>query len=253
MASIINALSSGTGGIVTAGDASGILQLQTANTAAVTIDGSQNVGIGTTSPANKLHVSDTTTSTVKTRTQASTGYVDVGMGGNSGVFDTTATDGIRLRMSGNDKVAIDGSTLALSGLQGIKFQATQSASSDANTLDDYEEGTFTPKAGNGSTAMATIYKATYTKIGNRVLIDLDVVFPNPNPSDSSYLTNLPFAGSTAAGNGGVGMGYYNGPTSTGLYAHVSSSTTNLAFYTYSGTTVNMSAARIICSLEYQTA
>jgi hypothetical protein len=56
MASIINALSSGTGGIVTAGDASGILQLQTANTAAVTIDGSQNVGIGTSSPAQKLNV-----------------------------------------------------------------------------------------------------------------------------------------------------------------------------------------------------
>jgi hypothetical protein len=56
MASIINALSSGTGGIVTAGDASGILQLQTANTAAVTIDGSQNVGIGTASPDLKLSV-----------------------------------------------------------------------------------------------------------------------------------------------------------------------------------------------------
>jgi len=56
MASIINALSSGTGGIVTSGDASGILQLQTANTAAVTIDGSQNVGIGTSSPSEKLDV-----------------------------------------------------------------------------------------------------------------------------------------------------------------------------------------------------
>ena len=56
MASIINALSSGTGGIVTAGDASGILQLQTANTAAVTIDGSQNVGIGTASPGSGIRL-----------------------------------------------------------------------------------------------------------------------------------------------------------------------------------------------------
>jgi hypothetical protein len=58
MASIINALSSGTGGIVTSGDASGILQLQTANTAAVTIDGSQNVGIGTVTPTTKLTVNN---------------------------------------------------------------------------------------------------------------------------------------------------------------------------------------------------
>jgi hypothetical protein len=76
---------------------------------AMSADSSGNVGVGTTSPATKLHVSDTTTSTVKARTQASTGYVDVGMGGNSGVFDTTASDGIRLRLSGSDKLSIDSS------------------------------------------------------------------------------------------------------------------------------------------------
>ena len=105
MVASINASTSA--GVVTTADTSGILQLQTASTAAVTITAAQNVGIGTASPAQKLHVSDTTTSTVKTRTEASTGYVDVGMGGNSGVFDTTATDGIRLRTSGNDRLAID--------------------------------------------------------------------------------------------------------------------------------------------------
>ena len=35
---------------------------------------------------------------------------------------------------------------------GIKFPATQVASTDANTLDDYEEGTFTPVIRGGSTA-----------------------------------------------------------------------------------------------------
>ena len=50
MASQINASNSGFGGVVTTGDSSGVLQLQTASTTAVTIDTSQNVGIGTTSP-----------------------------------------------------------------------------------------------------------------------------------------------------------------------------------------------------------
>ena len=56
MASQINASNSGFGGIVSTGDSSGQLQLQTAGTTAVTIDTSQNVGIGTTSPTNRLHV-----------------------------------------------------------------------------------------------------------------------------------------------------------------------------------------------------
>lgn len=48
MASIINANSSG--GLISVGDTSGQLQLQTVGTTAITVDSSQNVGIGTTSP-----------------------------------------------------------------------------------------------------------------------------------------------------------------------------------------------------------
>ena len=54
MASTINASTSS--GLVNTADTSGVLQLQTANTTAVTIDASQNVGIGTASPASKLDV-----------------------------------------------------------------------------------------------------------------------------------------------------------------------------------------------------
>lgn len=50
MSSTINASTASGGGVITTADASGILQLQTAGTTALTIDGSQNVGIGTASP-----------------------------------------------------------------------------------------------------------------------------------------------------------------------------------------------------------
>jgi hypothetical protein len=49
MASSINASTSGAGGVITTADNTGILNLQTAGTTAVTVDASQNVGIGTTS------------------------------------------------------------------------------------------------------------------------------------------------------------------------------------------------------------
>ena len=61
MASIINAALSG--GLVTSADTSGVLQLQTASITAVTVNASQNVGIGTTSPAYKLQVVGSVAST----------------------------------------------------------------------------------------------------------------------------------------------------------------------------------------------
>lgn len=51
MASSINASVSGAGGLISTADNSGILNIQTAGTNAVTVDASQNVGIGTTSPS----------------------------------------------------------------------------------------------------------------------------------------------------------------------------------------------------------
>jgi len=51
MTTTINASNSGSGGLVQTADASGILALQTAGTTAVTVDTSQNVGIGTTGPS----------------------------------------------------------------------------------------------------------------------------------------------------------------------------------------------------------
>ena len=57
MASVISTKTSEGGGIAVTGDTSGIMQLASNNgTTAVTIDASQNVGIGTASPAVKLDV-----------------------------------------------------------------------------------------------------------------------------------------------------------------------------------------------------
>jgi len=60
MASSIDASTSGAGGVITTADNTGILNLQTAGTTAVTVNASQNVGIGTATPAAKLQVAGTT-------------------------------------------------------------------------------------------------------------------------------------------------------------------------------------------------
>ena len=68
-------------------------------------------------------------------------------------------------------IGIGGATPSGSG-SGITFPATQSASSDANTLDDYEEGTWTPSLMTGSSQPTFTYTnrgGTYVKIGRQVI------------------------------------------------------------------------------------
>ena len=209
----LNLDSTGTSGIRLT--SANTITFHTTGTEDVRIDANGNVSIGTASAQTKFHVSNTATNTVKTRTESSTGYVEVGMGGNSGVFDTTATDGIRLRMSGVDKVAIDGSTFSISGLQGIKFPATQSASTDANTLDDYEEGTWTPALNFGGGSTGITYSGqlgTYVKIGKLVWLNCRLTLTAKGSSTgSARVTGLPFTNQGGSSNGEIQLGsvWYN--------------------------------------------
>lgn len=67
-------------------------------------------------------------------------------------------------------MGVGGATPSGSG-SGITFPATQSASSDANTLDDYEEGTWTPGQGSDLTVVGTFSSSgNYVKIGRLVTI-----------------------------------------------------------------------------------
>lgn len=80
-------------------------------------------------------------------------------------------------------------TGALSLTKGqIKFPGTQNASSDANTLDDYEEGSWTPTYGGFSGSVTTNF-ARYVKVGSLVTIWMDFV----GTSNATTLTfTVPF-------------------------------------------------------------
>ena len=79
---------------------------------------------------------------------------------------------------------------------GITFPATQSASSNANTLDDYEEGTFTPVLQFGGASVGITYiqqRGTYTKIGNTVTIQFGIYLSSKGSSvGSATVAGLPF-------------------------------------------------------------
>jgi hypothetical protein len=100
-------------------------------------------------------------------------------------------------------------------LNGITFPSTQVASSDANTLDDYEEGSWTPTwAGSTSTGTISMASATsgkYVKIGRMVTCWAYVASTSSmsGGSGSLQIAGLPF---TSTGEvswfGHSSVGYY---------------------------------------------
>jgi hypothetical protein len=82
-------------------------------------------------------------------------------------------------------------------LNGVTFPATQVPSADANTLDDYEEGTWTCSVTMGSgtaTVSSGANTGAYTKIGRQVTITGDFnINAVSSPSGSFTLNGLPFA------------------------------------------------------------
>jgi hypothetical protein len=112
--------------------------------------------------------------------------------------DAAATEKMRIDSSGNVGVGVtpSGSGGCLQLKSGITFPATQVASSDANTLDDYEEGTWTGTL-KGSVSDPTVpVTATgrYTKIGRQVYVQIN--FANVSTVGASgevQISGLPFA------------------------------------------------------------
>jgi hypothetical protein len=144
-------------------DTSGVLALQTAGTTAVTVDASQNVGIGTASPADKLHVAISSGSLGGIRVQntnsggqaalsyyndAATQKADIWWNNSGSTLNlrTLSTDPMIFSTNNSERMRVNAGApiLCLSGGSttatgtGIAFPATQSASTDANTLDDYD-------------------------------------------------------------------------------------------------------------------
>jgi hypothetical protein len=120
-------------------------------------------------------------------------------GGISGV----TSDGTRITAS--TTIGVGGATPSTSG-SGITFPATASASSDANTLDDYEEGTWTPSLGGNTTY--SIQSGKYTKIGRFIYVSAVMAVTTLGTGSTSRISGLPFAMNNSPGGGNMGGGVY---------------------------------------------
>jgi len=100
-------------------------------------------------------------------------------------------------------------------VSGVQFPATQSASADANCLDDYEEGTWTPVWIGGTTTGSCTYNTgatngAYVKIGQLVYVTFSLVTTSTHSGTGTLnLSGLPFVISSASGWGGSpSIGYW---------------------------------------------
>jgi hypothetical protein len=208
MTTTINAsLSSG---LVNTADTSGILQLQTANTAAVTIDASQRVGIGTTSPSVNLEVSGSSGQNIYVTYVGGSQARLKSDSGNSGV-GTTGNTPFQIITNNTNRATFDtsGNMTMNTSNGGIIFNNSSALTN--STLNDYETGTWTPSV--GGTATYTNQFGKYTKIGNIVYLQFEMTISSIGTGSVNIISGIPFTSATLSGGSGTnfgGFGYYAG-------------------------------------------
>ena len=206
-----------------------------------------NVGIGTISPANKLHISG---GSLKIHNIGSQLVLGSGIAGN---YEITTSTGNKLDFT------LSGVATYLSILPtgGITFNGDTAA---ANALDDYEEGTWTPSFifGTGS-ATYTIQSGTYTRIGRSVTIQMYIsVNTVSSVGGTLEIQGMPYgAASGTIGSvsiWGQGMdasakqwvGVVTGASTTmRLYNYNAGSLTNPAATLLNGSTMNLTATYFV--------
>jgi hypothetical protein len=164
----------------------------------------------------------------------------------SGVIELQSNGTTALTVNTNEGIQIlnclgvGNATPSTSGA-GITFPASQSASSDANTLDDYEEGTWTPSLGATSsnpTVAYTTRAGRYVKIGRTVYANFAILASSVSGgSGQCQILGLPFTSVNTSSGSPLIISYLdnwatNGPTG----GYVQQNATTAIFHYYTGAT-----------------
>jgi hypothetical protein len=145
----------------------------------------------------------------------------------------------------------------------VAFPATQVASADANTLDDYEEGTWTPVLDGAST---TTYNGNtrghYVKIGKLVYVNWTMHVNAVGDGSATAIAGLPFTCDTAFVSGTNAVGYHAnlGVSVISIHPTIRANNTIIDIYgktsagaTTTGQSVFVNSARLDCMGVYQIA
>jgi len=172
------------------------LKLVTGGTARATVDSSGNLGVGTTSPTEKLTVTggniqvDASDRKIgfKLSGNSNAGYlIPYTSGGNTELVNERSGSSLIFKTANTERMRV------LSG-GGLAFNGD---TSQDNALDDYEEGTWTPSVYSDN---LTFDSATYVKVGRMVTVHCHltgVTSYNASTGNPLYVFGFPFT--TASG------------------------------------------------------
>ena len=154
-------------------------------------------------------------------------WIPAGAATGAGTVDTTGTPANNQiavftdadTIEGGSAFTYDGTTLTIPGQ--IAFPATQVASAGANTLDDYEEGTWTPVDNSGASLTFTGVDANYVKIGKVVYLRWELKYPSTADASAASIGGLPFS-VAASGHSAGSPGFVNTTNPIYFYVNVSS-------------------------------
>lgn len=154
-------------------------------------------------------------------------------------------------IKGATTIAVGNATPSASGA-GITFPATQSASTDANTLDDYEEGTWTPiladSVSQSNAATMSVQQGFYTKIGNVINLQAQIVWSGLGSMVSTnyiLIYGVPFAAATNSSQYYWPANLTASSSSSNLMAGLEGGTTKLYF----GATNNPGTVHLVSTLS----
>ena len=223
------------------------------SSSALYFDGS-DLGVGTASPGGyKLAIGDGSSNRGRIMLKGATGgnYPEINIndtmnsgGKNYQVYSTggqlkvvNSTDSAVSFVANGAGIGL-GDNAPVDG-KGIRFPATQSASSDANTLDDYEEGTWTPTAGSSLTVVGTFSSnGKYTKVGRLVTVSgqISATISLTLTANQVVVDGLPF-NNTAHGAGGgftsgtnTSLAFTDQAGATSFYASASNGPSSLFYF-----------------------
>ena len=181
------------------------------------------VGIGTNSPSAALEVYNGTGGQSLFVKFSAISYESLQMGVDATgarIQSLSATKPLYFTVNDQEQLRItsDGYLRMASGSSGIQFGGDTAA---ANTLDDYEEGTWTPvyepQTGSFTTMTMAVNSATYTKIGRQVTVQAWVKTSNVDVTGASgflFIGGLPFTSLGSISVAAISVGNSTGWSST---------------------------------------